>query len=114
VKLTLKATFDGVGLAYDRSYVGIYERSADGGSVFLRRAYSSLNQRTPISLEDFRGIADPFSGISNERLLALAFPGLRQIATGSDSDAREWLDMVLQNAGNTPEKKMLVGLMKRP
>jgi hypothetical protein len=103
IELTLNVHFDGVGLDHQAWYLGVYERPANTKKFVLRRAYAGLQRRTPISTEDFEGLADPFSGISNEKLLAYAISGLRKIAAGSNSDAKAWLGSVLHYVGDTPE-----------
>jgi hypothetical protein len=68
---------------------------------------------TPVSPKDFEDLADPFSGLSNEKLLVYAFPGLEKIAAGSDANAKEWLWSILGQADNTPEKQKLLELLGR-
>jgi hypothetical protein len=113
VTLILNVQFQGVGLRQDASYVGVYERHTDEKKFILRSAYSGLDRSTPMATTDFEELADPFSGISNEKLLAYALPGLQKIAGGSDSDAKNWLRSVLDNAGDTREKRLLLGALTK-
>jgi len=62
---------------------------------------------------DFEELADPFSELSNEKLLTYALPGLRKIATGADADAKGWLRSILNEAMDTPEKRTLLGLLAK-
>lgn len=113
IQLTLDVEFNGVGLNQPADYVGVYERRGKEKKFALRNAYVSLLPRTPMPTVDFEELADPFSGISNEKLLAYALPGLQKIATGSDSEAKEWLRSILENAMDTPEKRQLLALLTK-
>ena len=113
VSLILDVHFEGIGLNQQDSYVGVYERRAGEKKFTLRNAYSGPGRRTPMATTDFEELADPFSGVSNEELLAYALPGLQKIAAGSDSDAKDWLRSVLNHAGDTPEKRLLLGLLAK-
>ncbi len=66
-----------------------------------------------IPVQDFEELADPFSGLSDETLLVYALPGLQKIATGSNSDDKEWLKSVLSSAKDTPEKQALLELLNK-
>jgi hypothetical protein len=112
IGLTLSTHFDGVGLDQEAKYFGVYERRPGEKTFKLRGAYSGADRRR-MSISDFAELADPFSGLPNETLLAYALPGLQKIATGSDRDAREWLRLILSNATDTPEKRTLLELMAR-
>ncbi|HEY1757058.1 MAG TPA: hypothetical protein VGG72_16915 [Bryobacteraceae bacterium] len=114
IDLVLSIHFSGPGLDVEDIYLGIYERPANAKAFSLRTAYSGLDRRTTISTGDFEELADPFSGLSNEKLLAYALPGLQKIAKGSDPDAREWLQSILNYAKDTPEKRELLDLLKKP
>jgi Carboxypeptidase regulatory-like domain len=105
IELTLKIHFNGVGLDHPATYVGVYSRAAGEKSFTLRSA--------TIPVEDFAGIADPFSSLSNEALLKYALPGLQKIAQGSDHAAKEWLKSILSSAKDTREKRALLALMKQ-
>jgi hypothetical protein len=109
----LNVHFDGVGLRQQARYLGVYERHANENKFALRRAYYGLDRRTPMATMDFEELADPFSGLSNEKLLAYALPGLQKIAAGSDSDAKDWLRSVLDHARDTTEKRLLLGLLTK-
>ncbi|HEX4809563.1 MAG TPA: hypothetical protein VH325_11575 [Bryobacteraceae bacterium] len=114
IELTLNIHFDGVGLDQQSAYLGVYERRADEKTFKLHSASAGLDRRQPIPVKDFADLADPFSAIANEKLLVLAFSGLKKIATGSNSDAREWLSSVLRHTADTPEKRSLINLLTKP
>lgn len=113
IDLTLDVHFDGVGLDQEAWFAGVYLRTSANEKFTLRDAYSGLERRTSIEPNDFEEIANPFSGLANEKLVAYALPGLRKIATGSDPAAKEWLASVLENAGDTPEKRELTRLLAK-
>jgi len=93
----------------------VYERRTNEKTFTVRSAYSGADRRTTISTRDFEELADPFSGLSNEKLLIYALPGLQKIAAGSDPEAKEWLHSILDKAKDTPEKRaLLVTLTKKP
>ena len=110
VAVILNVHFDGGQQAW---YLGVYERHANEKKFALRDAYSGLDRRTPMATMDFEELADPFSGLSNEKLLAYALPGLQKIAAGSDSDAKDWLRSVLDHAADTTEKRLLLVLLTK-
>jgi hypothetical protein len=113
IDMTLNIHFDGPGLDLPVTYSAVYGRAASEKKFAIRGAYSGSDRRTTISNEDFEELADPFSGLSNEKLLAYALPGLQKIAAGSDADAKEWLQSVLNEAKDTPEKKALLELLTK-
>jgi hypothetical protein len=115
IDLILSVHFNGLGLNLEAMYLGVYDRRPNEKKFVLRNAYSGLDRRGLIATKDFEELADPLSGLSNEKLLAYALPGLQKIAEGSDLMARDWLKSVLKNAQDTPEKRMLIDLLaKRP
>jgi hypothetical protein len=52
--------------------------------------------------------------LSNERLVYYAFPQLKKVASGTDEEAKEWLRLILSQAGDTPEKRALTDLLGKP
>jgi hypothetical protein len=114
IELTLTISFDGTGLSQKSTYLGIYERRTSEKTFKLRSAYAGLDRSSPIYARDFEDLADPFSALSNEKLMAWAFPGLMRIATGTDADAKKWLRSVLGHTGDTPETRRLLSLLATP
>lgn len=115
IDVLLEVHFDGVGLDQQAWYSAVYQRSANDKKFTIRSAYSGDNPlaRVAISAMNFEELADPFSGLSNEKLLTYALPGLRKIATGPDPDAKEWLRSILEFAKDTPEKRELSDLLNK-
>lgn len=103
IEMTLAIDYDGPGLNLPATYTGVYERRPGEEKFALRRA--------TIPVQDFKELADPFSDLSNEKLLQYALPGLEKIASGSDADAKKWLKSVLEYAQDTPEKRALLDLL---
>jgi hypothetical protein len=60
---------------------------------------------------DFEELANISGGPSNERLLVYALPRLKEIATGSDAENKEWLRSVVARCNETPEKRTLQALL---
>jgi hypothetical protein len=114
IDLILNVHFVGPGLDLPATYIGVYERPTNEEKFTLRSAYSGLDHRTAIPTKDLEELADPFEGPSNEKLLVYALPGLQKIATGSDPEAKEWLHSILEDAKDTPEKRTLLELLRKP
>jgi hypothetical protein len=111
IELTLKMHFLGPGLDVERVFVGTYQRPA-GGKFKLMSAYSDPQRSQTISAKEFEGLANPMQeNVAN--LLRYALPGLRKIASGSDPEAREWLQSVLEHSEDSAEKRELAQMLKR-
>jgi hypothetical protein len=95
-------------------YKATYERTPKQLRFSLREAHPFLYPAPAISNKDFEDLAniDVDGGPSNERLLVYALPGLKEIASGSNVEARKWLHSVLSFCKETPEKRMLQGLLE--
>jgi Carboxypeptidase regulatory-like domain len=113
IQVTLTVHFNGVGFDQEATYIGLFERYTNDKAFRLRIAYSGAARRAEIPTKDFEELADPCSGLSNEKLLKYAFPGLQAVAKGSDEDSRGWLQSVLGHAKDTSEKRALLELLKR-
>jgi hypothetical protein len=113
IDVELDVHFVGVGLNQEAEYLGVYERRRDESKFILQKAFQGPGRGKPISPDEFASLADPFSGIANEKLLALAISGLKRIAKGRDVDSKEWLKSILNNVNNTPEKRTLLDLLAR-
>lgn len=99
------------GFDYPVTFVGVYERSRATGVFEVKRAYMGADRKTSIPAEDFAGLVDPYSPITNEKLLVYALPGLKRLAASQDPEARQWLGLVLEHAEDTPEKLALQKLL---
>jgi hypothetical protein len=111
IEVDLRVTYGEYGTSNDESYVGIYERRTNEAKFTIRRAYEGQD-RKPFPPADFVDLDDPFSGIVNEKLLVYSLPSLREIASGTDDDAKSWLRLVLDHIKDTPEKRILLSVMK--
>ncbi len=115
IELILNVQFTGPSLNLPSTYVGVYDRPANEKKFTLLSAYSDLDRRTAIPKEDFEDLTAFFEdGPSNEKMLVYALPGLQKIATGSDPEARQWLQSVLSFAKDTPEKRSPLDLLTKP
>jgi len=54
VDLTLSVHFDGTGLSQEALYLGVYERATNQEKFTLRSAYSGLDGRTAIAIQDLK------------------------------------------------------------
>lgn len=114
IDLILDVHYVGPGLDVAATYVGVYERPLGARAFALRSAFSGLVRDAAIPTKDFEGFASvDFFELPRERLLFYALPGLQKIASGSDENAKQWLRLVLSNAGDTPEKRALSELLGR-
>ncbi len=67
-----------------------------------------------LSNKAFEDLADVNMGPTNEQLLVYALPGLKEVASGRNADAKNWLRFMLTNCKATPEKRMLMELLAKP
>jgi hypothetical protein len=111
INLILSVTFTGLGRSLAAEmYTGVYERSSSANKFTLRRAsqgFAGLGTATPT--EDFEALEG--AGLTDEQALVYALPGLQQIATGSDAEAKKWLREALAEVKDTPEKRQLLDLL---
>ena len=66
----------------------------------------------PIALKEFEALRDPM-GDGDVNLLRYALAELRKIASGSDTEARKWLETVLKYSPDSPERRELLELLKK-
>jgi hypothetical protein len=112
----LNVKFEGPGMSLPATYAGVYERAPGEKKFTIRRAYSNQVRRTETPAADFEGIGGvniDLIEFPNERLLFFAFHGLQKIASGSDKDGREWLQLVLEHTDDCPEKRSLLDLLAK-
>jgi len=115
IDMILSVQFDGMrGLNANAWYSGVWERSANERKFALLRACTEMFCKEAMSTKDFEDLADPVNGPSNEKLLEYALPGLQEIAMGSDPEAKQWLQSILDHAKDTPEKRTLLDLLTKP
>lgn len=100
-------------------YRATYQRAASQKKFSLREVHPLLSDAPAISNKDFQDLADIDGATinerpSNEKLLVYALPRLKQIASGTDAENREWLRSVFSFCKDTPEKRTLLDLLAKP
>jgi hypothetical protein len=94
-------------------YKATYERPAKKAEYSLREVRPFQSDSPAISNKAFEDLADIVDdGISNEQLLIYTQPRLKQIASGLNADAKDWLRSVLSVCKDTPEKRTLQALLQ--
>lgn len=102
--LAVQFSGGGHGLGYCQ-YTAVYARSKGAKTFAFQNAGAG---QSGIS----RAAFDLDEGPSDEDLIRYAFPGLKELATGNDSEAKGWLKQLLAMADNTPEVRELKALLK--
>jgi hypothetical protein len=111
INVILFVHFTAVGLDFPAQYNAVYDRPQGQKKFTLRSAGTGLGFGPAMPTKDFEELANPFQLPSVEKLLVYTLPGLREIASGSNADARKWLQSVLDHAKDTPEKRTLLELL---
>lgn len=94
------------------TYTGVYER-APGKSEFSFK--SGKGRDGAMSETDFEQVANiTDDGPAPEKLLVYALDGLKRVASGKDSEAKDWLRYVLERCKDTSEKRTLLELLAKP
>lgn len=115
INVILFVHFTGVGLDVPAQFNAIYDRPQGQKKFTLRSAGTGLGfGGAAMPAKDFEELADPFQFPSIEKQLVYTLPGLRDIATGSNQDAKKWLRSLLEEAKDTPEKRTLLELLTTP
>lgn len=116
IDLFVEVNYFGEGDLGTAHYEGTFELAANGNYLF-KGALTLGDGAAPPPQKDFEelanidGASDPLTSPSNERLLVYALPGLKAVAVGSNTEAREWLEFMLSNYKDTPEKRTLRRLL---
>lgn len=112
ISLTVRVDFDLQGRHLSSlQYVALYQR-APGGREFSLKSVGSGGE--PVSIKEFEAVSDIHDDpLPFEQVLIYALPGLKQIASGSDAEARGELREYLAVCKDTPEKKTLLDLLGR-
>jgi len=100
----------GVDLGFGE-YWATYARAPNQKKFSLREVRPSRRDVPAISKSDFDDLANINGGPSNEQLLVYALPRLKNLASGSDADNKEWLRSILSRCKDTPEKRTLQALL---
>jgi hypothetical protein len=114
INVALFVHFTAEGLDVSAQYNAVYDRPQGQKKFILRSAGTGLGFGAAMPTKDFEELADPFQLPPIEKLLVYTLPGLRDIATGSNSDAKKWLQQILSSAEDTPEKRTLLDLLTKP
>ena len=93
-------------------YSATYRRSSASGKFSLENAYVFIGRRSKMPNRDFEALADLDEGPSNEDLIRLVMPELRDLASGADDSAKGWLKEFLLRAHDTPEVRELKALLR--
>ncbi len=99
-------------------YKATYARQPNQKRFSLREVHPFFSDAPEISNKDFEDLAN-IDGTtmnerpSNERLLVYTLPRLKEIASGPDSEVKEWLRDILSRCKDTPEKRALQALLER-
>jgi hypothetical protein len=99
-------------------YKATYARAADQKKFSLREVHPFFSDAPEISNKDFEDMASIDGATTNEhptneRLLIYTLPRLKEIASGPDSEVKEWLRDILSVCKDTPEKRTLQALLER-
>ena len=96
------------------SYAATYARTAGQQKLSIKEVRNASGGPS-ISNREFELLAniDTEQSPATERMLVYTLPRLKEIATGSNADGRNWLRSVLDNCKNTPEKRLLESLLSR-
>ncbi len=95
-------------------YSAAYERRPQQKDFTLRDVKSGLVRSSTIPNKEFEDLIDLDQGPTNEQLLVYALPGLKEVASGKNADAKESLGFMLSKCKDTPEKRALLELLAKP
>jgi hypothetical protein len=111
VTLTVEFSARQYNLGYNM-YFAAYTRA--GGEAFkLHKAYLDPMDRSTMPPAEFEALADlGGDGPSEEDLIRYTMPRLKELATGSDPEAKLWLKEFLGMAGDTPEVRALKAVLR--
>ncbi len=94
-------------------YTGIYERRSAERVFSLRQAYAETGHRTPIPVDEFEDLADPFADLHRPPFLRHAFRGLEDIARNGNAERKAWARGVVERFTDCDEKRRLLELLKQ-
>jgi hypothetical protein len=97
-------------------YKAIYARQPNQKKFSLREVHPFFSDAPEISNKDFENLANIDGAAidenpSNEKLLVYTLPRLKEIASGTEAENKEWLRSVLSFCKDTPEKRALQALL---
>jgi hypothetical protein len=96
------------------SFTGTYERLPGKTTYTLSKASLSrgVGSSTPIPNREFERMTQMERGPSIERLVSYVLPGLKELAAGSDVEAKQDLRAFLEECRDIPEKRELLALLR--
>ena len=116
IKINLEVRYSGidVDLGGWSQYTATYERDPQQKDFTLRDVKSGLTGSSTMSNKEFEDLVDLDAGPANEHLLVYALAGLKEVASGKNVNAKEWLRSMLGHCKDTPEKRELFELLAKP
>ncbi|HEX4232161.1 MAG TPA: hypothetical protein VHZ07_26070 [Bryobacteraceae bacterium] len=112
IDLILDVVFSGPDVDLGHAeYVGTYTRSR--GPKFSLQTVRTSDGSPTISNKDFENLSEIDSDLTEEQLLVYTLPRLKEIASGQDKDAKDWLKGILDHCKDTPEKRTLLDLLSK-
>jgi hypothetical protein len=95
-------------------YDATYARESSSEDFTLRAVQPTLEHGLKITASQFEALANIVTddGITAEQLMSYVMPRLREIASGTDTDAKGWLESILSFSKDTPEKRELEAILK--
>jgi hypothetical protein len=115
IVVNLEVRYSGLQVDLGRSdFSATYERRPQQKNFMLREVRSGPARTSKMPNKEYESLVDLDEGTTNERLLVYALPGLKKVASGTNQDGKNWLGLILTNCKDTPEKKLLLGLLGKP
>jgi hypothetical protein len=110
--LTIYFSYSSGDLALGRfEFFGNYSRAL--GGTFALQSVRSGYQPSPITKRDFEAFVR-VGGASEAQEIKYALPRLKEIASGKNDEAKQWLRHILGRISDTPEKRTLLELLTKP
>jgi hypothetical protein len=117
IDVTLQVHFSATNSEHDLSlgvgwYSGAYTRAKGAKQFSLQNAYEGFGRQLKMLLTEFEALADLDEGPSDEDLIHYAMAGLKDLASGRDSAAKNWIKQFLTKVRDTPEVRELKALLR--
>jgi hypothetical protein len=111
IELLMTVDFDFFGVQLgSEEFLGRYERHL-GEKDFSLRSAQVVASGASMPVQDFLDLSDILFQPGAERMLVYALPGLKELASGKRSEAKEQLRLMLAKCKDTPEKRTLLALL---
>lgn len=113
IDLILSVDFDFFGTQLGaEDFIGRFERHGAEKEFAFKNAHVVAGE-SAISEEAFFELGNILVQPSVERMLVYAFAGLKELAAGKRTEAKEQLRVMLGKCGDTPEKRALLALLEK-